>query len=158
VVKKYKTTFKTNKIREEFSSQFLFAANKIMQMWLERITMANSRHKVVDSPLNFTSLINSVKYGNFIQLLPPAFTKTNKSKNLPGIPKDADKRPNQKNKTKRAKSVTNTSPFPKFKLLQGETWISNFNGKKKVVLNGTTNASCATDGSSQEDVSKTVST
>ena len=80
VVKKYKTTFKTNKIREEFSSQFLFAVDKRMQMWFESITMANSRHKVDNSPLNFTSLIDFIKYGHFFQVLPPAFTKKNKSK------------------------------------------------------------------------------
>jgi hypothetical protein len=100
-------------------------------MWFESITMANSRHEVDDSPLNFTSLIDSVKYRNFTQLLPPTFTKTNESKKRPGTSKDTDERPNQKNKTERAKAVTNTSPFPEFKLLPGETWVSNFAGKRE---------------------------
>ena len=87
--------------------------------------------KLTTQPLNFTSLINSFKYGKFIQLLPLAFKKTNKCKKSLGVSKDAEERPNQKNKTDHAKTVTNTSPFPEFKLLQGETWISNFAGKRE---------------------------
>jgi hypothetical protein len=137
VVKRNKTTFKTNEIREEFTSQFLFAVNKRMQMWFESITMATSRYDIDDSPLNFTSLIDFVKFGHFFQLLPPAFTKKNKFKKRPGLLRDVEEGPTHNDKKKlkdnceRNKSIINTSHFPESKLLQGKTWASNFAGKKE---------------------------
>ena len=93
--------------------------------------MATSRDGVDNSPLNFTSLIDSVKFLHFFQLLPPAFTKKNKSKKRPSLLQDVEERPTKKNKGEHNKSIINTSPFPELKLLQGETWVSNFDGKRE---------------------------
>jgi hypothetical protein len=46
-----------------------------MQMWFKSIASANDRADVDNSPLNFSNLVDSVRYGNFHQRLPPTFSK-----------------------------------------------------------------------------------
>ena len=75
IIKMNKQLFKTNEVRSEFVSEYVFAVDRRMQIWFESISNAKERSDVNDSPLNFSDLINSVKYENFFQLLPPLFAK-----------------------------------------------------------------------------------
>ena len=99
-------------------------------MWFESISQAKVRSDVDDSPLNFSGLVGSLQYGNFFQSLPPTFSKTDDSKKRPGPPKnnsDGKKKP----KDDSNRNVANPNPFQEFKLLPGETWVSNFVGKRE---------------------------
>ena len=131
VIKKYKHPFKAKAIEEEtFASKFVFAVDKRMQLWFESISQAKVRSDVNDSPLNFSKLVDSIRYGNFVQSLPITFSKSNDSKKRP-----ADDNPNKegtkKPKDKPDRNVTNPNPIQEFKLLTGKTWVSNFAGKKE---------------------------
>jgi hypothetical protein len=133
VIEKYKHPFKAKAIEEEtFASKFVFAVDKQMQLWFESISQAKVRSDVDDSPLNFSKLVDSVQYGNFVQSLPITFAKSDDSKKRP-----ADGNPNKegkkKSKDKPDRNVTNPNPIQEFKLLTGKTWVSNFAGKKSTV-------------------------
>ena len=103
-----------------------------MQLWFERISQAKVRSDVDNSPLNFSKLVDSVRYGNFVQSLPITFAKSDDSKKRP-----ADGNPNKegkkKSKDKPDRNLTNPNPIQEFKLLTDETWVSNFAGKKSTV-------------------------
>jgi hypothetical protein len=131
VVEKYKQPFKAKAIEEgNLARKFVFAVDKQMQVWFESISQAKVRSDVDDSTLNFLGLVDSVQNGNFVQSLPPTFSKTiyskkrqsNTKSNSNGIKK-------QKDNSKR--SVTSSSQIQEFKMLPGETWVSNFVGKRE---------------------------
>ncbi len=101
-------------------------------MWFNSISMASVRADVDDSPLNFTALVNSVRYGHFFQILPPAFAKQDKSNKHPNLPRNVNnglKEDGNKRQNKN-REILNTSPFPEFKLLPDKTWATTFASKK----------------------------
>jgi hypothetical protein len=127
VTQKFKQTFKANKIDNEFVSQFLFAVDKRMQMWFKSIASANDCADVDDSPLNFSSLVDSVRYGNFHQRLPPTFSGNDEGKKRQKLPSSNLEHDPKKPKTNTA--IVNKHPSPELKLLPGEIWVSNFANK-----------------------------
>jgi hypothetical protein len=130
VIEKYKHPFKAKAIEEEiFASNLVFAVDKQMQLWFESISQAKVRSDVNDSPLNFSKLVDSVRYGNFVQSLPITFAKSDDSKKRPADD-NPDKEGKKKPKDKPNRNVTNPNPIQEFKLLTGETWVSNFAGKR----------------------------
>jgi len=89
-------------------------------MWLDECMMKTDRHLVDDSILNFSTLIDSVRFNTFDICLPPTFiattSKEDKSakgkKNKGGADNISDK-----NESKKARSrVENTSQPEQFKL------------------------------------------
>ena len=110
-------------------SKFVFAVKTRMQLWFESISQAKVRSDVDDSPLNFSGLVDSVRFGNFVQSLPPTFSTSDDLKK-----RQADPNPNNNGKKKPKdnpdRNVTNPNPIQEFKLLPGETWVSNFAGKR----------------------------
>jgi hypothetical protein len=137
VIEKYKLPFKAKAIEDGiFASKFVFAVDKRMQLWFESISQAKVGSDVDDSPLNFSGLVDSVRYGNFVQSLPPTFSKADDSKKRladDNLNKDGKKKPKDKTdpKEKPDRNVTNPNPNEEFKLMTGETWVSNFAGKKE---------------------------
>ena len=132
-IDKYKPIFKAREARETiFVSKFLFAVDTRMQMWLDECMTQPARNLVDDSILNFSSLIDSVRFGNFDIALPPTFTTTTpedkpkNKKNKTGS--DANSTDKDESKKKRAK-VDNTSKPEQFKLREGEVWATHFAGK-----------------------------
>jgi len=94
-------------------------------MWFKSIAQATICSDVDNSPLNFSALVDSVRYGNFFQSLPPTFSTSDESKKRPGLPKlDNDETKRPRDNTRR--DITNPNPIQEFKLLPGETWITNF--------------------------------
>jgi hypothetical protein len=131
VVKKYKQPFKAKAIEEgDFVSKFVFAVDKQMQMLFKSISQAKVRSDVDNSTLNFSGLVDSVWYGNFVQSLPPTFSKMDNLKKL-----QSNSKPNSNGSKKQIddsnRNVTSSSPIQEFKLLPGKTWVSNFAGKKE---------------------------
>ncbi len=129
-IEKHKQVFKARENQDKtFVSKFLFAIDTRMQMWLEECLTQPLRVNVDDSILNFASVIDSVRFGNFDIILPPTFTtppvtedkpKNKKNKNGP------DKPQNDQNKNR---MVENENQPEQFKLRPGETWIALFAGK-----------------------------
>jgi hypothetical protein len=89
--------------------------------------------------LNLSGLVDSVRYGNFVQSLPSTFSKTDDSKNRPAddnLNKNGKKKP----KDKPDRNVTNPNPNQEFNLRTGETWVSNFARKKEGRVKWDTNS------------------
>jgi len=110
--------------------KFVFAVDKQMQMLFESISQANVRSDVGNSTLNFSGLVDSMRYGNFAQSLPPNFSKTDDSKKRQSNSK-SNSNGSKKQKDDSKRSVTSPSPIQEFKLLPGKTWVSNFVGKRE---------------------------
>lgn len=135
VVEKYKHIFKAREAREtEFVSKFLFAVDTRMQLWLEECATLTSRDQVDDSTLNFSALVDSVRFGTFDVKLPPTFFKPE--------PEAPEKRPSKQQNEGDATDVNKPSKKPKNRLLivnsspptgcslnAGETWATHFANK-----------------------------
>ncbi len=134
-VDKYKHIFKARESREiEFVSKFFYAVDTRMQTWLEECMTLTSRDQVDDSTLNFSSLVESVRFGNFDMKLPPTFCKVDPESNdkKRASKSGNDKADNENKSNKRAKgkqALTNSSPPEDCKLKTGETWAANFANK-----------------------------
>lgn len=132
-IEKYKQVFKSREARETtFVSKFLFAIDTRMQMWLDECMTQPSRDLVDDSILNFNSVIDSVRFGNFDIALPPTFT-TNTPDDKPKGKKNkggSENTTNDKDDTKKKRSKLDNSSQPdQFKLRPGEVWATHFAGK-----------------------------
>ena len=99
-------------------------------MWFKSIFQAKICSDVDDSTLNFSGLVDSVQYGNFVQSLPPTFSKTDDLKKRQSNSKSNSNGSKKKNDDSNC-SVTSPSPIQEFKMLPGKTWVSNFVGKRE---------------------------
>jgi len=98
-------------------------------MWFESIASAADCADVDNSPLDFSSLVDSVRYGNCHHRLPPTISGNDDGKKRPNLP--SPKLGHEPKKPKTGTAIVNKHPLPELKLLPGETWVSNFANKHK---------------------------
>ena len=121
------------------------------QLWLDDCMSAPSRNQVDDSILNFSPIIEAIRFGTFAVTLPLTFA-TPKDKNTPaptGGAKRQERKDDDDNQAKKKKGrtqgreggrVTNDSPPASCNLQQGETWGTHFANKgvaDRIDWNGT---------------------
>lgn len=140
LVERNRHILKTREADRKFMSQFLFAVDTRFQLWLDECMSLTCRTQVDDSMLNFTQLIENVRFGTFFVQLPSTFidataasdSKTGNggtnSKKRSAEDKDEDKTSGKKKKRKSSK-VDNPSQPDSCKLQTGETWATHFANK-----------------------------
>ena len=154
LVDKNKHIFKSNEIETEFMSKFLFAVDRRFQLWMESCMIQTTRSEVDDGILNFTPLVDSIRFSNFDLRLPLTFTTV---QDKPTEAKSSNKRKggsggsggsggdqensneNSKKKKKGGNKVNNTHQPDQFKMRMGETWQTHFANKnvdKRVTWEG----------------------
>jgi len=140
LVERNRHILKTRETDKKFMSQFLFAVDTRFQLWLDECSTLTHRDQVDDSILNFTQLVENVRFGTFFVQLPSTFIAATDAdpKSGNGGGKNATKRTAEKNdeedkegKKKRRKPTTvkNTSQPDACKLQTGETWATHFANK-----------------------------
>jgi hypothetical protein len=78
-------------------SQFLFAVDTRFQLWLDKCMTLTCRSQVDDSMLNFTQLVESVRFGTFFVHLPSTFIAATDAESKSGTGgKNMNKRPTEK--------------------------------------------------------------
>jgi hypothetical protein len=115
IIDKYKHIFKARESSEtEFVSKFLFAVDQRMQLWLEECATLTSRDQVDDSTLNFSSMVDSVRFGSFDIKLPPTFCKVDNENDKKRPSKAGNDKADGENKStkkpKKAAALINSSP------------------------------------------------
>ena len=135
LVLKAKETDKT------FMSQFLFAVDTRFQLWLDECMTKADRLHVDDNILNFTLLMDSVKFSTFFVNLPTTFvapkdtTETTTSPVPNGDKQASNKRAaddkeqddeSPTKKKKKGKNYKNHSQPEAFKTQPGETWATHY--------------------------------
>ena len=152
LVERNRHILKAREVDQTFMSQFLFAVDTRFQLWLDECMTLPSRNQVDDSMLNFTPLIESVRFGTLAVTLPITFVAKDKDQQPTGASsagkrgnerKDEEK--NQKKKKGRTQGregerVSNDSPPESCGILQTETWATHFANKcisERVDWNGT---------------------
>ena len=137
------------KTDKKFMSQLLFAVDTRFQLWLDECMTLPARNQVDDSILNFTPLIENIRFGTFFVQLPstfinPADTEPKSGsggKNTtkrPGDKRDDDESAGKKKK-KKSNKIDNTSQPESCRLQTGETWATHFAHKgfnDRVTWNG----------------------
>jgi hypothetical protein len=138
-IDKYKHIFKAREAREkEFVSKFLFAVDTRMQLWLEECSTLTSRDQVDDSTLDFSAIVNSVRFGDFDAKLPSTFSKPdnnsdNKKRSNASSSGSTNRQGDEEATTKKTKTrvgVKSPSQPESFKMKTGETWAATFASKK----------------------------
>lgn len=121
---------------KRFMSQFLFAVDTCFQLWLDECMSLTCHTRVDDSMLNFTPLVEHVRFGTFFVQLPLTFINATKAesksssggktlKSTRGQGRQRDKADGKKKKRKSTK-VDNPSQPESCKLQTGETWATHF--------------------------------
>jgi hypothetical protein len=94
VLKKSKHSFKAQeRTNPHFCSKFMYAIDTRFQLWLKECMLQTQWNSLDDSILNFTSLIEQVRFGTFELKLLSAFSKPSKPQT-----KDVIATPKQKGK------------------------------------------------------------
>lgn len=142
LVERNRHILKARESNKTFMSQFLFAVDTRFQLWLDECMSLPCRTQVDDSMLNFTPIIESVRFGTFNVTLPITFVPTKDKTDTPASSGSKRKAPsnnkdddeNTQKKKARAKDrnsqrVQNDSQPDSCKPQTGETWATHFANK-----------------------------
>ena len=139
LVERNRHILKAREADKKFMSQFLFAVDTRFQLWLDECMTLPCRAQVDDSMLNFSQLVESIRFGTFFIQLPSTFIAASNTESKSGNGgKNTNKRPEDKkdddeatNKKKKRKptKVDNPSQPEACKLQTGETWATHFANK-----------------------------
>ena len=140
LVERNRHILKAREADKRFMSQFLFAVDTRFQLWLDECMSLTCRTQVDDTMLNFTQLVEHVRFGTFFVQLPSTFIDateagskpssggTNSNKRPAEDKDDGDKAGGKKKKRKSTKVENPSQPDP-CKLQTGETWATHFANK-----------------------------
>jgi hypothetical protein len=139
LVERNRHILKAREADKKFMSQFLFAVDTRFQLWLDECMTLTCRSQVDDSMLNFTQLIEHVRFGTFFVQLPSTFIAATDAEPKSGTSgknlnkrqaekRDEEEATNKKKKRKPTK-VDNSSQPESCKLQTGETWATHFANK-----------------------------
>jgi hypothetical protein len=140
LVKRNRHILKAREADKRFMSQFMFVVDTRFQPWLDECMSLTCRTQVDDSMLNFSQLIENVRFGTFFVQLPSTFIDAtnadsksgkggNNSNKRSAEDKDEDNKNGGKKKKRKATKVDNPSPPDSCKLQTGETWATHFANK-----------------------------
>ena len=139
LVERNRHILKTREADKKFMSQFLFAVDTRFQLWLDECTTLTCRNQVDDSMLNFTQLVENVRFGTFFVQLPPTFIAATEADSKPGngggktnkrtAEKNDEEDKEGKKKRRKPTTVRNSSQPDACKLQTGETWGTHFANK-----------------------------